>query len=63
MPQQNAIMDAATIAQLLLIGSQLMSLIQQVRTQTPTSSPEIWQAVTTDFSDAVAAWDAITKNK
>lgn len=63
MPQQNVVLDAATIAQLLLIGSQLMSLIQQVRTQTPTTSPDVWQAVSSDFSDAVAAWDAITKNK
>ena len=56
----NAIVDAATLAQILLIGSQLVTLIQQIRAQTPTLAPEVWATVSSDYKAAVAAWDAVS---
>lgn len=49
-------MNASTLAALLSISAQLLTLIESIRTQTPTNAPDVWAQVSADYAAALAEW-------
>lgn len=56
---QTITIDAATLAQLMLVSSQLFGLLQQVQKQSAANAPEVWAAVSADYKAAMSLWGAV----
>lgn len=50
----NTVDVAAIVAELLPVATELVTVIEKIRAQ----SPDAWAAVSAQYGDAVAAWDA-----